>query len=107
MTASIVYVTTANREEALKIGRTLVNERRAACVNVLDRMTSVYRWQGEIEEAEEAVLIVKTRSELVDPLIARIRSLHSYSCPCIVSWPITAGNEKYLQWIVDETDPPD
>lgn len=103
MSAAIAYVTAASREDALRIARTLVEERLAACGNVLDGMTSVYRWQGAIETASEAVLVIKTRSELIPRVIERVRELHAYECPCVVSWPIVDGNPDYLQWIVDET----
>jgi periplasmic divalent cation tolerance protein len=103
MTAAIAYVTAASKDDALRIARTLVDERLAACGNVLDGMTSVYRWQGAIETAHEAVLIVKTRAELIPRVIERVRELHTYQCPCVVSWPIVAGNPDYLQWIADET----
>jgi periplasmic divalent cation tolerance protein len=103
MTAAIAYVTAANKDDALRIARTLVDERLAACGNVLDGMTSVYRWQGVIETASEAVLIVKTRSELIPRVIERVRELHTYQCPCVVSWPIAAGNPEYLKWIGEET----
>jgi periplasmic divalent cation tolerance protein len=72
-------------------------------VNVLDGMTSLYWWQGKIEEGHETVLIGKTKTELVAAVIARVKSLHSYACPCIVSWTIEGANPDYLQWINDET----
>lgn len=103
MTAAIAYITAANRDEALHIGRTLVEEQLAACANVIDGMTSVYHWEGAIEQAQEAVLIAKTRVELVERLIGRVKELHSYQCPCVVVWPIAAGNPDYLQWIANET----
>jgi periplasmic divalent cation tolerance protein len=103
MTAAIGYVTAPSRDDALRIGRTLVAERLAACANVLDGMTSVYQWQGAVEEASEAVLILKTRVELVERMTARVKQLHSYQCPCVVAWPIAAGNADYLQWIAGET----
>ncbi|MFQ5730883.1 MAG: divalent-cation tolerance protein CutA [Planctomycetaceae bacterium] len=103
MTAAIVYVTASNKDEALRIGRALVEERLAACVNVIDGMTSVYHWEGNIEESAEALMIAKTQPELVETLIERVKSLHSYSCPCVVSWPIETGNPAYLDWIRDET----
>jgi periplasmic divalent cation tolerance protein len=102
--AAVIYITAANRDEALAIGRTLVSERLVACANVLDGMTSVYRWEGELNEDREAVLIAKTRQELADRVVARVRELHSYDCPCVVSWPITKGNPEYLAWIGQETD---
>ena len=61
--------------------------------------TSVYHWDGDIEQASEAVLILKTQSDQVEALIERVKTLHSYSCPCVVSWPIDRGNADYLDWI--------
>ena len=67
-------------------------------------MTSLYWWDGKIEEGHEAVLIAKTRESLVERVVARVKSLHSYDCPCVAAWPITAGNPHYLAWIEAETD---
>ena len=106
MTAYFCYVTAPSREEALAIGRTVVTERLAACANVLDGMASVYWWRGTLEQAREAVLILKTRAELLERLCARIKALHSYECPCVVALPIAAGNPDYLDWIAAETAPP-
>jgi periplasmic divalent cation tolerance protein len=105
MALCLCYVTAGSREEALAIGRAVVAERLAACANVLDGITSIYWWQGALEQAGEAVLILKTRAELVDRLTARIRELHSYDCPCVVALPIDAGNSGYLEWIARETGP--
>jgi periplasmic divalent cation tolerance protein len=105
MALSFCYCTTGSREEALAIGRAVVGERLAACANVLDGMTSIYWWQGALEQAGEAVLILKTRAELVERLTSRIRELHSYDCPCVVALPIDAGNPGYLDWIARETGP--
>ncbi|MGQ0677331.1 MAG: divalent-cation tolerance protein CutA [Rhodospirillales bacterium] len=101
-----VYVTASSRDEALKIGRALVAERLAASANVLGGMRSVYWWQGRMEEADEAVLIAKTRSGLADRLIGRVKSLHGYTCPAIVTLPILEGNPDYLAWIAAETKEP-
>ena len=101
--AAVVYVTASNHDEALVIGRTLVQEQLAACANVLDGATSIYRWEGGLNEDGEAIMIAKTRQELVDRVIARVRELHSYDCPCVVAWPIAAGNPEYLSWIGRET----
>lgn len=103
MSASICYITVGPRAEALAIGRALVEERLAACANLLDGAVSIYRWQGKIEQDDEVVLIAKTRTELVDRLIARVRALHSYDCPCVVALPIEQGNAEYLAWIKAET----
>ena len=105
MALTFCYVTAGSRDEALTIGRTVVEERLAACANVLDGMTSLYWWQGALEQAGEAVLILKTRAELVGRLTARIKELHSYECPCVVALPIAAGNPDYLRWIAGETSP--
>lgn len=99
----MLYVTVPSSAEAVAIGRQLVGERLAACVNVLPNMTSVYRWQGQIEQADEAVLLVKTRQELVQSVTSRILTLHSCEVPCVISWTIPSGNPDYLQWIQDET----
>ena len=102
--ASFVYVTAANKAEATSIGRALVEERLAACANVLDNMTSLYYWEGKLQEDSEAVLIAKTREDLVERLIERVKTLHSYDCPCVVSWSLQAGNPAYLDWIREETE---
>lgn len=99
----LVYITAGSVEEAAKIGRALVEERLAACVNILPGMRSIYHWQGAIETAEEAVLIAKTRAPLVTPLVARVKELHSYDMPCAVSLPILDGNPDYLRWLTEET----
>lgn len=103
MTESSIYITAPNMEEATRLGRTLVEERLVACVNVIDHMTSIYWWQGKIEQSGEVAMIAKTRQELVEPLIARVKELHSYECPCVIALPITAGNPDYLAWIQNET----
>ncbi len=98
------YITAGSRDEALRIGRALVEERLAACANILDGMTSIYRWQGAVEEATETVLIAKTRAELFDRLAARVRDLHSYEVPCVVELKVGRGNPAYLDWLRDETE---
>ena len=97
-----VYVIAATEEEARRIGRTLVEEKLAACANILP-ISSIYRWQGKIEEAAEAAMFLKTRSALVDKVIERVKALHSYQVPCIVSLPIEKGNPDYLKWIGEST----
>lgn len=99
----IAYITAGSRDEALAIGRTLVEERLAACANLLDGMTSIYRWEGAVEEATEAVLLAKTRRGLFDRLVARVRELHSYDIPCVVELPVGRGNPAYLEWLRAET----
>jgi periplasmic divalent cation tolerance protein len=103
MAVRFVYITAKDKTEALLLGRALVEERLAACVNVIDGMTSIYRWEGEIEQASEAILIAKTQPSRVADIIERVQRLHSYACPCVVSWPIEAGHAPYLDWIEKET----
>jgi periplasmic divalent cation tolerance protein len=102
----MIYVTAPNRDAAMSLARALVGERLAACANVLDGATSVYWWEGRLCEDAETVLILKTRAELVDALIARTRELHPYDCPCVVALPIEAGNPAYLEWVRAETSAP-
>ncbi len=97
-----IYITAGDEEEAGKIGRALVEEKLAACVNILP-IRSVYRWKDNIEEEGEVVMFVKTRDELADKVIERVKELHSYDVPCIVSFPIEKGNADYLRWIEEST----
>ena len=103
MSFQFLYVTTDSPEEARKIGRALIEERFAACVNILNEMSSLYWWEGKVTEGEEAVLIVKTREDLVPAVTDRIKALHSYTVPCVVALPITQGNPDFLAWIERET----
>ncbi len=98
-----VYVTASSRDEALNIGRTVVRERLAACANVIDRLTSVYWWEGAVQEDPEAALVLKTRADRLEALTARVRELHSYTCPCVVALPVLGGNPDFLAWIREET----
>ncbi|MDP1590564.1 MAG: divalent-cation tolerance protein CutA, partial [Prosthecobacter sp.] len=84
---------------ALRIGRTLVTERLVACANVLPGMRSIYRWQGAIEEADETLLVAKTRKDLAETVIARVKALHSYDVPCAVVYDMAGGLPAYLDWI--------
>ncbi|WP_300157025.1 divalent-cation tolerance protein CutA [Solidesulfovibrio sp.] len=103
MSAVFAYVTAASIDEAKRIGRALVEERLAACVNILPGMQSIYHWQGAVETAEETVLVAKTRAGLAEALAARVKELHSYDVPCVVILPITGGHAAFLRWIEDET----
>jgi len=103
MTAFFVYITASIAEEATRIGRALVEERLAACANVLNGMTSIYRWQDEICEDAEAILITKTTDDKVAALTERVKALHSYDCPCVAALPVTNGNGAFLDWIEEQT----
>jgi periplasmic divalent cation tolerance protein len=93
------YITAKNKEQALSIGAALIEEHLAGCVNILDNMLSIYKWDGEIKTDNEAVLIAKTTSEKFSSLVARVKELHTYDCPCIAALPVINGNSQYLDWL--------
>ena len=97
-----VYAVFANAEEAERIGRAVVEERLAACVNILGPCRSVYRWQGAVEEADEVAAIFKARADKAEALTARIAALHSYDVPAIAIWPIDGAWPAYAEWVVAE-----
>ena len=97
-----IYITTKDEEEAKKIGKALIEEKLAACVN-MHPIKSIYRWEGEIQQEAEAVMFVKTRAGLVDKVVQRVKELHSYEVPCIVSLTIEKGFPDYLKWIAEST----
>ncbi len=103
MSATLIYMTAADRDEARRIGRTLVEERLAACVNLLGAIDSIYWWDGAVQSGTETALIAKTQTGKIAALVARVRELHSYECPCVVALPIHDGNPDFLQWIESET----
>jgi periplasmic divalent cation tolerance protein len=94
-----VYATFGSAEEAASIARTLVEERLAACANILGPCRSIYRWQGEIEDVQEVAALFKTRADIAEALIARLAELHSYDMPAAVVWPIEAAQPLYAQWV--------
>ena len=99
----IIYVTAATQEEASMLAATLVKEKLAACANVVPAIQSFYNWQEEFCEDNEVLLILKTRKDLQHLLVKRVKSLHSYEVPEIISVPIIGGYEKYLHWLVNQT----
>jgi periplasmic divalent cation tolerance protein len=98
----ILYVTASDREEAVRIGRTIVERRLAACANVLGPTTAIYRWEDEICEAAEAVLLLKTTVTLADEAVAEIRNIHSYDLPCVLRFGVDGGLPPFLDWIAGE-----
>jgi periplasmic divalent cation tolerance protein len=98
-----VSVACANEAEADRIAGNLVEQRLAACVQVVGPVRSTYRWQGVVETATEWLCLAKTRLVIVDDVIATVRAIHSYDTPEIVATPIVAGDADYLAWIDDET----
>lgn len=99
----ILYVTASNGDEAEKISQALLEERLVACVNILGNITSHYWWKGEIRTGNEVLLIAKTMDTLVARSVEKVKSIHSYECPCIVSLPISGGNPAFLKWLEEET----
>jgi len=98
----LVYITTKDEEEANRIGKALVSEKLAACVN-FHPIKSIFRWQGEISQEDEVAMLAKTKAELVDELVSRVKELHSYEVPCIVVLPVEKGNPDFLEWISQAT----
>jgi periplasmic divalent cation tolerance protein len=94
-----VYAVFANAEEAERIGRTVVEEQLAACINILGPCRSIYRWKGAIETADEVPAILKTHGWKTDELMKRIAALHSYDVPCIAVWPIEKLLRPYADWV--------
>ncbi len=97
----VVLVTASSKEEADKIARGLLEEKLAACVNIIEGLDSRFWWQGKIDQAKEALLIIKTRKSLFNKLAKKVKSLHSYTVPEIIALPIISGNKAYLDWIND------
>ncbi len=98
-----VYTTFPNSEEATRIGKILIEEKLAACVNFFP-INSIYRWEGKIVENEEIAMFIKTRDSLTSKVIERIKELHSYKIPVIVTYEIKEGNDKFFEWIDTETE---
>ena len=99
----VIFVTAANKKEAEKIASVLIEEKLAACVNIIENLHSIFWWQGKVYRLKEALLIVKTRKTLMNKLIKKVKSLHSYAVPEIIALPIVSGDKKYLQWINEST----
>jgi len=104
MKINFIYMTAGSKDEATKIGKELVNSKLAACVNILDNMSSFYLWEGQIQADMEVVIIAKTTESRVPKLIEKVRSMHSYDCPCIVSLPVLDGYQPFLDWIAGEVN---
>ena len=98
----VVLMTAGSREEAEDIANTLVKEMLAACVNVLPGVTSVYRWEGELQRDQEWLLVAKSTRQVLDDLVRRVQALHSYDLPEVVALPVVGGNEAYLRWVDGE-----
>jgi periplasmic divalent cation tolerance protein len=102
----VVFCTCGDREEAERIARDLVESQLAACVNILPSIQSIYRWQGQVEAAQEILLFVKTTAKRFPELQRRIIHLHSYETPEIIALPVSAGLDKYLAWVEESVQKP-
>lgn len=102
MEIRFVYMTAGSMEEARNIARDLVESKLAACVNLIDNMNSFYLWDNQLQDDREVVLIAKTTRGRIADLTARVKAIHSYDCPCVVSLPVDGGNQAFLDWIAAE-----
>ncbi len=103
MPVVLVQVNTADSAEAARIGRAMVEAGLAAAANVIPEISSIYRWQGEIKESAEAMLVLKVSARRATEVIEKIRALHSYECPAILAIPVADGNPDYLAWVERES----
>jgi periplasmic divalent cation tolerance protein len=100
-----VHITAPDRDQAVALARVLVEERLAACVNIVGAVRSIYRWEGRIDEDDEVLCLVKTRRELFAALTARVHALHPYEVPQILAFEIVDGSPAYLAWLDEATRP--
>jgi len=97
-----VHITTKDEDEARKLAGLLLAQKKAACVNIVPRVDTLYRWQGKIESGTESLMIVKTRRSLLHDIIALVKANHSYQVPEIIALPIDGGSPDYLAWLEEE-----
>ena len=99
-----VHITTRDEAEARKLAGMLLEQKKAACVNIVPKISTLYRWQGKIESGSESLMIVKTKRSLLHDIIALVKASHSYEVPEIIALPIDGGSPEYLAWLEDELD---
>ena len=98
----VVFVATSTEEEAYGIAELLLTERKAACINIVPKVDSLFWWQGKLDSAQESFLIIKTGASLLPEIITMVKEVHSYEVPEIIAMPIIGGSEDYLNWIDSE-----
>ena len=98
----VILITTSNSDEGQKIAELLLNQRLVACVNIVPKVNSFFKWQSKPDSAQESLLIIKTRKALLSEITETVKRIHSYEVPEIIALPITGGNEEYLEWIDNE-----
>src|SRR4030042_1458245 len=99
----VIFITASSYQEAHKISEAFVSQKKAACVNIVPKINSIFTWKGKLEESEESLLIVKTRAKLLPDVVTLVKWLHGYEVPEIIALPIIEGNPDYLEWIDKET----
>lgn len=102
MQTHLVYVTCSNGDEARTIAKDLIQSRLVACVNILPEIQSLYWWNDAVQEDRETAFFAKTTEENVDGVVKRVKEIHSYDCPAIITFPIEKGNPDFLKWIAEE-----
>ena len=99
----VIFITTADEQEAQSIAKLLLEQRLIACANVVPKVNSMFWWQGVIESDDESMLVLKTKADLLTKVVDAVKSVHSYDVPEVIALPIIGGNEDYLKWIGEET----
>lgn len=99
----LVLSTTKDKAQAQRIAKAIVEEKLAACVNIIDGIQSIFAWQGKVDETAEALMVIKTQKNIFEKLEKRIKALHSYDVPEIIALDITAGHKPYLDWVREST----
>ncbi|MBN2187541.1 MAG: divalent-cation tolerance protein CutA [Dehalococcoidia bacterium] len=100
--AIVIFVTTGSEEEAHRVAVHLLGRKKAACINIVPGVDSLFWWHGKLDSARESLLIIKTKASLLQEVIALVKEVHSYAVPEIIALPIIDGSEDYLKWIDDE-----
>ena len=95
----VVFVTTKDKREAEKIAQKLIEEKLAACANIVDGVQSIFWWKGKVDQSNEALMILKSKEELLEKIILTVKALHSYTVPEVIALPLLDGNPDYLKWI--------
>lgn len=98
----VVFITAADEEEASLISRVLLKQRKAACINIVPGISSLFWWRGRIDSAQESLLVVKTKASMLDEITQLVKEIHSNDVPEIIALPIVGGNQDYLEWVDNE-----
>lgn len=99
----VVIITASNEDEAVRISKTLLQEKLVACVNIHPKVRSLYWWEGKIQDEGETMMIIKTRRGLFGEIVKKVKEIHSYAVPEIIALPIIEGSEDYLRWVQEVT----